>query len=75
VAPAPTDSNFCDAAGANLLTLKCTDGEGHLLGGPNSLGVSYADRCRNAESTGVPMAAKCISAVTSCEVNTCLQDP
>jgi hypothetical protein len=73
-APAPTDSAFCNAAQAQLLTLQCKDSEGNLLGGPNTLGKSYADRCREAEANGVPQAPKCISTVTSCDqVNPCLQ--
>jgi hypothetical protein len=75
-APAPDDSSFCDAAQAKLLTLGCTDSQGRLLGGPNTLGKTYAERCRDAEQTDVPQAPKCISTVTSCDqVNPCLQQP
>lgn len=70
----PTDSGYCDAAQANLLKLQCKDDAGHLLGGPNNSGMSYGDRCRQAESNGVPMAPQCISVATSCaQVDPCLQ--
>lgn len=70
----PTDSSYCDAAQAQLLKLGCIDDAGRQLGGPNSLGVSYGDRCRTAESNGIPMKPQCISTVTSCAgVDQCLQ--
>lgn len=76
IAPMPSDSAYCGAAGAQLLKLQCTDGEGHLLGGQNASGQTYTVRCQTAESYGIPMAPECISNITSCDqVDTCLQDP
>lgn len=70
----PTDSGYCDAAEAKLLTLQCKDDAGHLLGGKNAVGMTYGDRCRQAEANGVPQAPQCISNVTSCDqVDPCLQ--
>lgn len=59
--PLVTDTDFCDAAQANLLKLNCD------LGKPTAKGLSFADFCRQTQNNGIEIEPKCLAGITDCE--------
>jgi hypothetical protein len=56
----------CVAAQATLLTLKCKDARGRLIGGPNEHGVSFAAVCTDTFGKGIDVHANCIAVARDC---------
>ncbi len=58
--PVVTDTEFCDAAEANLIKLGCPEGK------PTKRGERFGDVCRELHSEGIFVNPRCLSTLTSC---------
>lgn len=61
------DPDFCELAQNNLLKLHCPQGE------PTKRGTPFAEVCKQVQSQGIGLNAKCLSSITSClDIDKCI---
>lgn len=58
--PVVTDTQFCDAAEANLIKLSCPEGK------PTKRGTRFGDVCRELHENGIFVNPRCLATITSC---------
>lgn len=58
--PVVVDTEYCDAAEANLIKLNCPEGQ------PTKRGERFGDVCRELHSEGIFVNPRCLSTITSC---------
>lgn len=67
-APTPivTDTQYCDAAEANLVKLGCSEGK------PTKRGKRFGDVCRELHENGIFVNPRCLTSIKQCsEVDVC----
>jgi len=60
--PVVTDTQFCDAAEANLIKLGCPEGK------PTKRGTRFSDVCRDLHENGIFVNPRCLATISSCSV-------
>lgn len=58
--PVVTDTEFCDAAEANLIKLACPEGK------PTKRGERFGDVCRELHSEGIFVNPRCLATIVAC---------
>ena len=58
--PVVTDTQFCDAAEANLIKLGCSEGK------PTKRGTRFAGVCRDLHDNGIFVNPRCLSTISTC---------
>lgn len=58
--PVVTDTQFCDAAEANLIKLGCPEGK------PTKRGTRFGDVCRDLHENGIFVNPRCLATISTC---------
>jgi nitrous oxide reductase accessory protein NosL len=58
--PVVTDTEFCDAAEANLIKLGCPEGK------PTKRGKRFGDVCRELHENGIFVNPRCLATISLC---------